>query len=240
MASSRDGELRSELKRLGFDPGPIMESTRWIYENKLKKLQSEKTGRECRARNSTDGVIKNSRQQRDNSSCSPVPSRSGPPLPAAGSTTRSRENEHPSISSGGSDQFSLPLTPTSPSPSPRPSRPPPATVSIPPCPSVVSNLLLSLNSVHIASDTVFLFPAGDVFLASRSILATQCQALIPLLYNREGLLTVSCDSLCFSCEPLCSVCVNNNKYLYLTFLHFSFFSQLSLTINSFFPQIRLQ
>lgn len=57
---------------------------------------------------------------------------------------------------------------------------------------VISQLLQSLNSTsHLASDTAFLFPDGDVFLASRAILSTQCCDLNLLLYNREGVLYIT-------------------------------------------------
>lgn len=52
---------------------------------------------------------------------------------------------------------------------------------------VVDRQLASLNSPsHLASDTVFIFPDGEVFLASRAVLAIQCSELTPLLYSREG------------------------------------------------------
>lgn len=52
---------------------------------------------------------------------------------------------------------------------------------------VVDRQLASLNSsAHLASDTVFIFPDGEVFLASRAVLAIQCSELTPLLYSREG------------------------------------------------------
>ena len=75
---------------------------------------------------------------------------------------------------------SLPPLPSSPplSPLPSPSHSPP----------VIASLLYSLNNVsHLASDTAFLFPDGDVFLASRAVLSTQCSEMIPLLYSREGI-----------------------------------------------------
>ena len=53
--------------------------------------------------------------------------------------------------------------------------------------AVLAGLLQSFdNPNHIASDTAFLFPDGEVLLASRSILATQCNKMIPMLYSSEG------------------------------------------------------
>ncbi|KAG5452454.1 Inner nuclear membrane protein Man1, partial [Clonorchis sinensis] len=43
-----DTELRDELKRLGFNPGPITESTRSVYLKKLLKLQSESKSKPVR------------------------------------------------------------------------------------------------------------------------------------------------------------------------------------------------
>lgn len=53
---------------------------------------------------------------------------------------------------------------------------------------MISQLLLSFNNPsHVASDTAFLFPDGEVLLTSRSILATQCSKMIPILYTSEGM-----------------------------------------------------
>ena len=49
------------------------------------------------------------------------------------------------------------------------------------------------DSNHVVNDTVFFFSGGDAVFASRSVLASQCQHLIPLLYNSEG--QISCDRL---------------------------------------------
>ena len=35
-------------------------------------------------------------------------------------------------------------------------------------------------------DTVFLFSDGELLGASRAVMATQCPAMVPLLYNKEG------------------------------------------------------
>lgn len=64
MASAQltDEELFSELKRLGFTPGPVTENTRPVYLKKLKKLREEQPqsrgSRSGKARNST-GTISN-------------------------------------------------------------------------------------------------------------------------------------------------------------------------------------
>ena len=48
---------------------------------------------------------------------------------------------------------------------------------------------------HPSCDTAFLFPQGEVVFASRSILATQCSKMIPILYNNGGRsITMSLDS----------------------------------------------
>ncbi|KAG7250929.1 hypothetical protein CRUP_014229 [Coryphaenoides rupestris] len=62
-AQFTDEELSSELKRLGFIPGPVTESTRPVYLKKLKKLREEQQHRGSRAgktRNSGGGVNNNS------------------------------------------------------------------------------------------------------------------------------------------------------------------------------------
>nr|XP_055045606.1 inner nuclear membrane protein Man1 [Misgurnus anguillicaudatus] len=64
MASAQltDEELFSELKRLGFAPGPVTENTRPVYLKKLKKLREEQAqprgSRSGKGRNST-GAINN-------------------------------------------------------------------------------------------------------------------------------------------------------------------------------------
>ena len=42
------------------------------------------------------------------------------------------------------------------------------------------------NCSHVGSDTAFLFPSGEVILASRAILSSQCNNLTPVLYNMQG------------------------------------------------------
>ncbi|PNI76906.1 LEMD2 isoform 5 [Pan troglodytes] len=41
MAGLSDLELRRELQALGFQPGPITDTTRDVYRNKLRRLRGE-------------------------------------------------------------------------------------------------------------------------------------------------------------------------------------------------------
>uniref|UniRef100_A0A5F8GYA7 LEM domain-containing protein n=1 Tax=Monodelphis domestica TaxID=13616 RepID=A0A5F8GYA7_MONDO len=41
MAARSDLELRRELQALGFEPGPITDTTRDVYLNKLQRLRGE-------------------------------------------------------------------------------------------------------------------------------------------------------------------------------------------------------
>lgn len=41
MAGLSDPELRRELQALGFEPGPITDTTRAVYRNKLRRLRGE-------------------------------------------------------------------------------------------------------------------------------------------------------------------------------------------------------
>ena len=170
-----DDELRSELKRLGFEAGPITDTTRQIYTDKLKQLKTK-------TKTSDSPPLLKPAQ-------SPVSLRDKPQL---GSQTQSvatccssggvSTTTIKSVSRETGTQHSSSST-TPPSSLPLPQHP----LSSPASNSVVSQLLQSLNNGgHLASDTAFLFPGGEVFLASRSILSTQCLDLLPILYNREG------------------------------------------------------
>lgn len=154
-----DAELRKRLERHGYHPGPITETTRELYLTKLRSLEE-----------TDDGAR-----------------RSGPERPEA---TPPPEPE---------DQSHLPTDALGISP---PTHTPNNAqgiyiiicshcVMLSVCRSslaVVDLLVSSLNDpAHVASDTVFMFHSGEVLLASRAVLATQCNELIPLLYSREGL-----------------------------------------------------
>jgi len=54
--------------------------------------------------------------------------------------------------------------------------------------AVVEQLLHSFdNPTHLSSDTAFVFPGGEVIMASRSVLASQCTEMAPMLFNTEGI-----------------------------------------------------
>nr|XP_028601718.1 inner nuclear membrane protein Man1 isoform X2 [Podarcis muralis] len=59
-AQLTDEELFSELRRLGFSPGPVTESTRPVYLKKLKKLREEERAGGARAANAAASKTRNS------------------------------------------------------------------------------------------------------------------------------------------------------------------------------------
>ncbi|XP_059361075.1 inner nuclear membrane protein Man1-like [Carassius carassius] len=73
MASAQltDEELVSELKRLGFTPGPVTESTRPVYLKKLKKLWEEqpqpRSSRSGKGRSSSGSINSNGSSDASNS-----------------------------------------------------------------------------------------------------------------------------------------------------------------------------
>ena len=151
-----DEELRTELKKLGFEAGPITDTTRRVYSDKLKQLKTKTSKKPA---HSSDRLTE--------SETPPVETRCCEISSESAKTTTafvSRETDPPS---------SLPL--------PRPPVSSTSTDSV-----VSGLLQTLNNSSHLASDTAFLFPDGGIFLASRAILSTQCHNLLPILYNREG------------------------------------------------------
>ena len=42
------------------------------------------------------------------------------------------------------------------------------------------------NLSHVANDTAFLFPSGEVMVASRAVLTSQCSKMTSILYKNEG------------------------------------------------------
>ena len=162
-----DEALRSELKRLGFEAGPITESTRRIYTQKLKQLKTKTSDSHPQLKPAKSPVSLSYKQ-------------------ALGGETSSVITTSCSSGGGGSSTASRETVASPPAPVRPSSLPPPPSYSS--SNSVISQLLQSLNNVgHLASDTAFLFPGGEVFLASRAVLAIQCHDLLPILYNREGL-----------------------------------------------------
>lgn len=74
--------------------------------------------------------------------------------------------------------------------------------------AVVELLLMSFDNLsHIANDTAFLFPSGEVIVASRAILASQCSKMVPLLYNNEGS-AIACTCNIHACTCTCT-CLHN-------------------------------
>uniref|UniRef100_A0A8D0CLA3 Inner nuclear membrane protein Man1 n=1 Tax=Scleropages formosus TaxID=113540 RepID=A0A8D0CLA3_SCLFO len=66
-AQLTDEELSSELKRLGFVPGPVTESTRPVYLKKLKKLREDQQQRGARSSKGRNSGITSSNSSNSNS-----------------------------------------------------------------------------------------------------------------------------------------------------------------------------
>jgi hypothetical protein len=177
-----DDELRSELKRLGFEAGPITDTTRQIYTDKLKQLKTKTSDSPPLLKPAQSPVSLRDKPQlgSQTQSVATCCSSGGVSTTTIKSVSRETGTQHSSSST------------TPPSSLPLPQHP----LSSPASNSVVSQLLQSLNNGgHLASDTAFLFPGGEVFLASRSILSTQCLDLLPILYNREDVFVVNVSTL---------------------------------------------
>lgn len=78
--------------------------------------------------------------------------------------------------------------------------------------------MVSFNkAAHLANDTVFIFPSGQLLFASRSILSVQCPRITPLLYSKEGesvliTLTMRFDVVIHSFIPRRIPCYCSNLY----------------------------
>ena len=167
-----DDELRSELKRLGFEAGPITDTTRQIYTGKLKQLKTKTKTSDSppllKPAQSPVSLKDKPQLGSQTQSVATCCSSGGVSTTTKKSVSRETGTQHSSSSTTQPSSLPLPQPPLSSN-------------------SVISQLLQSLNNGgHLASDTAFLFPSGEVFLASRSILSTQCLDLLPILYNREG------------------------------------------------------
>ncbi|KAM6137895.1 inner nuclear membrane protein Man1 [Pterocles gutturalis] len=88
-AQLTDEELFSELRRFGFSPGPVTESTRPVYLKKLKKLrEDERAG-------ARSGANKTRNSNNNNTGAGAAPGGGGPGRAAPGVGTRLVGAEHP-------------------------------------------------------------------------------------------------------------------------------------------------
>ncbi|XP_074914359.1 inner nuclear membrane protein Man1 [Buteo buteo] len=88
-AQLTDEELFSELRRFGFSPGPVTESTRPVYLKKLKKLrEDERAG-------ARGGASKTRNSNNNNTGAGAAPGGGGPGRAAPGAGARLVGAEHP-------------------------------------------------------------------------------------------------------------------------------------------------
>lgn len=158
-----DSELSQKLRGMGVDVGPITNTTRDLYIRKYKSLSTQS-------------------RSPDQASIKPQPQQSSP--------VHVQQYHHWHQDQENTNKVVRPITP--PQQAPPPAVPssgcdPTASIACATTSAVVEQLLLSFdNPGHVASDTAFLFPSGEVILASRSVLAAQCSNMVPVLYNSEG------------------------------------------------------
>lgn len=158
-----DPELARKLRELGLEVGPINDSTRDVYIRKYK------------------GLIQSKHH-------APVSPRIHPPVsPWVRPYPPVSPRTHPPVSPVSTH----PPGPTTPPADINPHSKSPLLTTPPDQPSgagaVVELLLMSFDNLsHVANDTAFLFPSGEVIVASRAILTSQCSKMAPMLYKNQG------------------------------------------------------
>ncbi|XP_010206659.2 inner nuclear membrane protein Man1 [Colius striatus] len=90
-AQLTDEELFSELRRFGFSPGPVTESTRPVYLKKLKKLREDERAGARSGANKT----RNSNNNNTGAGAAPGGGSGGPGRAAPGASVRLAGAEHP-------------------------------------------------------------------------------------------------------------------------------------------------
>ena len=170
-----------------MDVGPIISSTRDVYVRKYRSLLAQRTSPAPPRKKTPPPQMKTP---------PPAPRKKTPPPQAPnGPTTPPQQRPAHSRSPVVSKLPQQPATPPTMHPAPPltsagdpiSSRPNLSSHTDTKADAVVGGLLHSFNNwQHVANDTAFLFPNGDVIVASRGILATQCSKMIPILYNAEG------------------------------------------------------